>query len=409
MGSTALRGLALAPVQRRQPGPGVLGHVGVVQDAAQGAGHVVATGRAAGRHERPPLGVVLAQDQRGAGGAVQRLLELGLEEGQLVLDHQHRLHAGGQAADLGGLQRPRHADLHQAQAQRLALALAQAQVVEGAEHAGPGQPGSDDRGPRTAGLEGDPVQPSQTGVVAGALEARRHQVVLGHEVGGRQQHRGLEPLARGELGDQRARQAHVDGGSGVGDVGHDLHARPQPRVAGQRDGVQAVGQQLLDRGRGQHRHQQAAAHGLARAGHRRGLGRRIVADQRHRPARRGGPAEIAVAHRVRRPVEAGVLAVPEAGHSIVAPARQLPQELGARHRGRGQLLVETGLEHHAGGLRVLGGAAQLVVEPAERRTLVAADEHPGVQPACRVEPPLVEHQPHERLDAGHDHGAVSAV
>ena len=43
---------------------------------------------------------------------------------------------------------------------------------------------------------------------------------------------------------------------------------------------------------------------------------------------------------VGRPVEAGVLAEPEPGDAVVAPAGELAEELGAGHRGGGQLLVE---------------------------------------------------------------------
>ena len=54
----------------------------------------------------------------------------------------------------------------------------------------------------------------------------------------------------------------------------------------------------------------------------------------------------------------------------------------------------------------LGAALKLLVEPAERRALVARHERAGVQAAVAVGAMLVEHQPHEPLDAGEEHPAL---
>ncbi len=87
---------------------------------------------------------------------------------------------------------------------------------------------------------------------------------------------------------------------------------------------------LIDRGRREHRHPQRAAGLLAAAGHGRGLGHRVVPDERDGTAQRGGAGEVAVADRVGGAVEAGRLAVPEARHALLGRARQLAEQLRAR-------------------------------------------------------------------------------
>ena len=93
-------------------------------------------------------------------------------------------------------------------------------------------------------------------------------------------------------------------------------------------------------------------------------------------------------------------------HQPVTPSWSVPghlgEQLGAGHGGGGQLLVEARAEDHAFAGQVVGGAAELEVETAEGRALVAAHEGGGVEPAAAVEPPLVEDDPHQGLDAGHE-------
>ena len=58
--------------------------------------------------------------------------------------------------------------------------------------------------------------------------------------------------------------------------------------------------------------------------------------------------------------------------------------LRAPDRGRGQVLVDAGLEHDVVLLEELLGAPQRLVEPAQRRAAVAGDEAGGVQPRREV-------------------------
>ena len=116
---------------------------------------------------------------------------------------------------------------------------------------------------------------------------------------------------------------------------------------------------------------------------------------------------VAVTDGVGGPVEARVLAVPEADHAVMVVTGHVGQQLGSGDRRRRQLLVECRGEHDAFGLQLSAGAAELEVEPGQGRPLVTAHEGGGVQPAEAVQAALVEHEPHDRLDPRHEGPAVA--
>ena len=105
-----------------------------------------------------------------------------------------------------------------------------------------------------------------------------------------------------------------------------------------------------------------------------------------------------MADRVGGAVEAGVLAVPPAGDAVDLRPRPARHELGADHAGRGELLVEPGLEADVPLLAQSAEAKHLLVDATERGALVARDEGAGVQAGVRVGAPLVEREPHDRLE-----------
>ena len=80
----------------------------------------VAVDRPGVRDERAPVGVDLAHDERLLGSAVEGLLDLGLDERRLVLDHQHLFEPGGEAAEISAVERPRHGDLDEPQSEVMA-------------------------------------------------------------------------------------------------------------------------------------------------------------------------------------------------------------------------------------------------------------------------------------------------
>ena len=70
----------------------------------------------------------------------------------------------------------------------------------------------------------------------------------------------------------------------------------------------------------------------------------IVAGQREHAAMPRGAGGVGVLQRVDRAVDAGPLAVPDAEHAIDRGAGKQADLLAAPHRGRGEILVEAGLE-----------------------------------------------------------------
>ena len=101
-------------------------------------------------------------------------------------------------------------------------------------------------------------------------------------------------------------------------------------------------------------------------------------------------------------VDARALAVPDAEHAVV---RALAVELGLLRppaRGRRDVLVDPGLEHHVMPVEVRLRAVDLQVEPAERRSAVAADVAGGIVPGREVALALGEREPNQRLDPGQE-------
>ena len=111
----------------------------------------------------------------------------------------------------------------------------------------------------------------------------------------------------------------------------------------------------------------------------------VVAHQREHAAVLRGAGEIGVAEHVAGAVDARALAVPHAEHAVVlALAAQLGL-LRAPERGRGEVLVEAGLEQDVVRCRAqLLRAHELLVEPAERRAAIAGDVAGGVEAGAAV-------------------------
>ena len=70
----------------------------------------------------------------------------------------------------------------------------------------------------------------------------------------------------------------------------------------------------------------------------------VVAGERDHAAIARGAGGVAVLEHVGRAVDAGTLAVPDAEHAIDLGAGEQVDLLAAPHRGRGEVLVEAGLE-----------------------------------------------------------------
>ena len=208
--------------------------------------------------------------------------------------------------------------------------------------------------------------------------------------------------ARRRAGDR----VQVDGGAALDHLRERGHADPGAREARQRPAVQAELDQLGDAGRRQHRHLPGLEDAVALVRHRRGHAAVVVASHHQHAAVRRGAVGIAVVQRVAGAVHAGPLAVPEREHAFDLALRIGFDALRAQHRGGGQLLVDRRQEAHAG--RLIGGLRlpDLLVDLAERRAAVAADEAGAVQAACGVRGALHQRQPHQRLRAAEQHRAA---
>ena len=274
-----------------------------------------------------------------------------------------------------------------------------------------GDAGRDDPEARPRRVDRDAVQVVGRGVPAGALHPDRADVALDRHVDRREQagvgdvHVG-RPVDR-EVGDDDRQPVggDVDRARAVGDGGDDLQRRPQPAAAAHRDGVAAEVEGVLHVARVEDRQVQVEEGEVGARRHRRAGGAGVVADDHDRPAvaRRAGVG--AVADGVARPVEARRLAVPQADDPVTGRVGPPGRELAAHHRGRPELLVDVRSHDDLEARRVGGGPAQLPVEVAQRRALVARGEDGGVEPGRPVGAQLLDGEAGEGLEAGEEDGA----
>ena len=138
---------------------------------------------------------------------------------------------------------------------------------------------------------------------------------------------------------------------------------------------------------------------------RRRLRRVVVAGEHQHAAvlRRAG--EVRVLEHVAAAVDAGTLAVPHREHAVDVRARVQVDLLRAPDRGRGEVLVQPGLELDVRAVEELLRLPQRLVEAAERRAAIAGDEAGGVEARLRVALALQDQQADERLDAGEEDAA----
>ncbi len=126
----------------------------------------------------------------------------------------------------------------------------------------------------------------------------------------------------------------------------------------------------------------------------------VVAHEGEHAAMPGAAGEIGVAEHVAGAVDAGPFAVPEAEHAVVLAFLAQLRLLAAPQRGRGELLVDAGLEQDVGGAQLRLRAHELLIEPAQRRAPIAGDVAGGVEAGAPVTLLLHQAQAHQRLIAG---------
>ncbi len=366
-----------------------------------------ARGREFARRRQDPFArfVVLADDGRPLPlVVVEQLLHLALDEGLLLLDHHDVLQPARERADAGGLERPGHADLVDADAEVAAGRLVQAEVFERLQHVEVALAGGDDAQARVRRIDRHAVD------AVGARERLRglHRVhVQAHFLVERRirpadveaARRDRELVVARQHDPQRER-IDVHRRRGFHRFGDRLEADPTPRVTRHRPAEQAHLEDVLHAGRVQHRHQRGDELALGAVRQRRRAARVVVGRQREHAAVLRGARRVRVLEHVAAAVHARALAVPHAEHAVVLRAREQADLLRAPDHGRAEVLVEARGELHARRLEVLARAPQLQVEAAERRSAVAADEAGGVEARRRVAQLLHQRQPHQRLHAG---------
>ena len=136
-------------------------------------------------------------------------------------------------------------------------------------------------------------------------------------------------------------------------------------------------------------------------GQRRRLRGRIVAGHQEHATLRVDAADIGVADGVARAVDAGRLAVPHAENTVVAALEVVVGELCTPHGGGAEVFVEAWQE-----LDVVGIELRLVrqherVDPAQRRTPVAAHHGSVVETISLVGAELIEEGAQQRLHSRH--------
>ena len=352
--------------------------------------------------------VALADDARSVSPAVEQFLELALHERALLLDHQNLFESGREGPGDLGLERPDHAEVQDPHARSGERTVVQPQLGERLAEVGVARAGGNNAEPSVVGPV-DAIHAVGAGVGEreigsrsdeAALELRRVRrqevgaglvrVVLGHRRGD-----GHDPV-RPDLGRRRA----------VGDGGHDLQGRPQARRARAGDSVQAEVEDLLHAAREEDGHAEAREHRLGCARQSRGLAGGVVPDEREAAAGTADSGVVAVTQGVRRAVEAGGLAVPDAEHAVVAGPRQGGGQLAAPGGRGARLLVEPGHMDEVVLAADVCVAGQLAVEPSEWRSLVAGDKGCGVQAVAAVGAVLVQRHTHERLHSGQEDAAA---
>ena len=343
-----------------------------------------------------------ADDLRRALAAIEDGADLIFDQRPLFLDDDDEVEAGGEVAHDDGVERPDHADLEQAQAQRLA-GLNEAEIAERLQEVLPGLARRDDPDAGVLAAAQDAVQPVGAGegerggklVMVEPLFLRQRQVDRpGADAAGR--------VARAIGNDDRRRiGADIDGAAALGDVGHHLHADPAAGKARHGDAEKAEVDQFLGVRRIEDGHADGDERGVGEIDRGRGSRAVIVAGQRQRPALRRSAGEIGVTEGVAGPVDARTLAVPDAEDAIDRRPGEARQMLRAPDRGRRQILVEAGTEDDIAPLEDVAGAPELDVEAPHRRAAVAGDIAAGVEAGRFVAQALLDRQTHQRLHPGH--------
>src|SRR2546422_649099 len=170
----------------------------------------------------------------------------------------------------------------------------------------------------------------------------------------------------------------LGGGDLIGDIGHDLDAHPEPRVARELEAEPAEVEDFLRRAGKEHREERVIEGDLGVRRNRGRLGERVVPAQREHAAVTRDAREVRVLENITGAVDAGPLAVPHAEHAVVLRLREQVRELAAVDRRRPEILVHTREEDDVVLAEQSRVALEREVEAAERGASITADDRGGV-------------------------------
>ena len=354
--------------------------------------------------------VMLANDARADGLApvIQLPFQLMFDEFALFLDHQYFIQAFRKGAHAVGLQRPRHADLVDLEANVRSDARIDAEFVQRFHRVGKGLAGGNDADAGLGRIPHHPVNAVGLGKGHGgkALVTLQAGIFLAPDVAGADVDAAIgEFKFRDDDGTVLVRQ--IDGGAGFYRIGRGLEADPGAGKAAHGQPKQAIFDEFMHRRGRQERHEGRLEVMVALVGQGGGFGAVIIAHDSEHAAMRRRAGGVAVFQHVHGAIEAGALAVPDAEDAIALRRRVERNVLAAPDGGGAQFFVHAGNEVDILFLQPLLGAPKLLIITAQRRAAITGNETAGVQPGGGVAPFLHQRQPHQRLHARHEHAAFA--
>ena len=126
----------------------------------------------------------------------------------------------------------------------------------------------------------------------------------------------------------------------------------------------------------------------------------VVAGNREHAAERRRAGGVGMLEGIAGAVDAGTFGVPDREYAVAGRAFRQSDLLGTPHAGRGEVLVEAGLEDDVVVVQMPLRRPQFAVIGAERRAAIARHESRGLQSRRAVGAPLHHRQPHQRLHTG---------
>ncbi len=357
-------------------------------------------------HRQLPLAlvIVLADDAWAHifAPVVELFLQLVLDELPFLLDDENFIQPFREVPHALGIERPRHRDLVQANADLGGCRGVDAELIQRLAHIEIGFAGGDDAEPRARAVHHDAAEPVRAHIghrrvnfVALEPQLLRQRLVGPADV---------EPVGRHfEIRGQtrhHAMQIQLDARRGLHRIGDRLHRDPAAGEARHRPAVQAEIEELLRRRWIQHGDHRGRENVVALVRQRGRLRAMVVAHDHQHAAMLRGARGIAVLEHIDGAISARPLAVPHRKDAVVFRALEQIDLLAAPDGGGCKLLIHAGLEVHVVRAQQLLLPPQRLVERAEGRPPIAGNEARRVQPGLEVALALQHGKLHQRLDAG---------